>query len=127
MQSVGCVDSQRSDVDAYLFSKFGGTAFASPQPVTAKELHLDSGALIGKPVVIQGKVNAVGKFATHMVIADETAPILIVVTELIGFDKFIENAANTNIRIFGTLERGKKGLPFIMARGVSIAKLSKKV
>ncbi len=121
-----CTANQRARIDACLFDTIGGTVFLNPQQVTAKELHLDTGILIGKPVVIEGKVSSIGKYQTHVVLQDETADILVVVTDIVANDGAIESRLNQNIRILGTMERGKRGLPFVVARGISKSKSRKK-
>ncbi len=123
---IGCTASQRWSVDAGIFARIGGTFFANPQQVTAKELHLDSGALLGKSIVIEGQVHMIGKHATHMVVRDDTADILIVVTNLLANDESIDKDANKTVRILGTMERGKKGLPFVMANGINRSKATNK-
>jgi hypothetical protein len=51
-------------------------------------------------------------------LADKEGKVLVVTTELSESYKEFKGEQNPKIRILGRLERGKKGLPYLMARAV---------
>lgn len=83
-------------------------------------MHLDSGALLGQEVIVEGVVVNVGKYTTHLVLSDESARMLVVLTNVIDAEGVVASERK-NLRILGTVERGKMGLPFIMAEAVVAA------
>ncbi len=109
-------------LDRLGFEVFGGTFFVEPTRVTMKEIHLDNGALKGHSVVVEGKVVQLSKYSTFIVLADETGKILVVVTELNSIDiaHFFSKDKETvlSLTVLGTLETGKKGVPYLMAKAI---------
>lgn len=101
-------------VDEWLFRETGGTLFSNPERLTLKEIHLDNGTLVGRQVVVEGVVQEVSPVGTFLVIADQSARLLVVLTD-------VDNAVGSLpkkqdlLHIFGTIESGKKGLPFLKA------------
>jgi hypothetical protein len=104
--------------DTWSFATTGGTIFGSPFQVTTKQLHFDTGELFGKDIVLEGKVEYFGASFTHLLLADKEGKVLVVTTELPESYKEFKAEQNPKIRILGRLERGKKGLPYLMARAV---------
>ncbi len=116
----GCHDVQdlSKGIDTWSFAETGGMIFGNPFQVTTKQLHFDTGELFGKDIVLEGKVEYFGAAFTHLLLADKEGKMLVVTTELPEFYNDFEKARNPYIRVLGRLERGKKGLPYLMARAV---------
>lgn len=105
--------------DRLMFQWFGGTVIGSPQQLSMKAVHLDQGGLVGRDLVIEGRVLEYGKNETFMVVADESARMLVVLTNLPPSEKPFKDLIPRNVRVFGTVERGKRGLPYVLARSFS--------
>lgn len=106
-------------VDKFMFQWFGGTVIGSPQQLSMKAVHLDQGALVGRELIIEGRVLEYGKNETFMVMADESARMLVVLTNLSPSEQPFRELIPRNVRVLGTVERGKRGLPFVLARSFS--------
>ncbi len=115
---TGCTNGIRW-LDASSFGSFGTTVVSDPQQVSLKEVHLDAGQLVGQTIVIEGSVVNVGKYQTHLVLADSTARMLVVLTKVHDATGDFEKRPPKALRILGTVERGKKGLPYVSAIAVS--------
>lgn len=123
--SLGCRPISEF-VDYRTFVSFGGTLFSSPQTVSMKELHLDSGTLLGKDVVIEGEIVSRAAEDTHVVMADESARMMVVLAKIPQADKMLKDDKIQYLRVLGTVERGKKGLPFVMARVIASGEVPRK-
>jgi hypothetical protein len=111
-------------LDRLAFCSFGGTVIASPAKMKMKDIQLGSGSLIGKEVIINGSVDAFGEHKTYLVVSDETARILVVLTDLDEpLDPKVQKAKS--LRIWGTVGTGKKGLPVIHAAAIKVTKSEK--
>lgn len=118
--SGGCEKSGKisSWIDSLVFSAMGGTVFTRLNLVTMKEIHLDKGALVGQDVMIEGQVIDTGRYDTYMVMSDATARMLVVLTDVDDAARVRMKAVGAGkrpVRVIGTVEYGKKGLPFIQA------------
>lgn len=118
LSSCHSVQSLSTGLDTWSFAQTGGTIFGSPFQVTTKQLHFDTGELFGKDIVLEGKVEYFGPAFTHLLLADKEGKVLVVTTELPESYKEFSQVHNPRIRILGRLERGKKGLPYLLARAV---------
>ena len=108
-----------SDFDNTAFQTLGVTFFDRPQKATMKQIHLDRGMMVGQSVMVSGKVVDVGAYETFVVLNDETARMLVVLTELDSPRLLREvDIRGLEVRILGTVDYGKKGLPFVLARSV---------
>jgi hypothetical protein len=115
---TGCTNGIRW-LDASSFGSFGTTVVTDPQQVSLKEVHLDAGQLVGQTIVIEGSVVTIGKYQTHLVLADSTARMLVVLTKVHDTTEEFEKRPPKALRILGTVERGKKGLPYVSAIAVN--------
>lgn len=99
----------------------GGTLFLEPTLVTTKEIHFDAGRLLGATVLLSAAVEELGKHDTYIVVSDGSGRMLVVLTNLedSGFVK--NDLKEKKVEILGTVERGKKGLPYILARSVKLS------
>lgn len=123
--SGGCgrVEDFYGAVDSLVFRSIGGTVFSKPDQVTLKEIHLDKGALVGQDVMVEGQVIETGRYDTYMVMSDTTARMLVVLTDVDDTMRVLSKdvkVTKTPVKIIGTVEYGKKGLPFIQARSFMI-------
>lgn len=111
-------EESKALVDEWSFTLTGGTLFSEPFQVTTKQLHFDTGELFGKDLVFEGKIEETGEDTTHLVMADTEGRILIVLTPVEDAYKILQKNPGPNLRVLGRLERGKKGLPYILAKAV---------
>lgn len=111
-------------VDQLSFGQWGKTFFSDPQQVSLKEIHLDTGNLLGRTIIVEGTLVEVGKHHTHIVVSDSTARMLVVLTKMRSPEKQIGESTSESISILGTVERGKKGLPYIAA--IAVRKINTK-
>ena len=108
-------------LDYMSFEKIGGTFFSDPEEVTLKEIHLDKGSLLGQEVILRGEIVSVGSYHTHLVLADTSARMLVVLTEIDFLDKFNEESLDgRTVKVLGKIDYGKKGLPYILAKSILI-------
>ncbi len=120
----GCsqIESLASGFDRKSFELIGGTVFAEADLLTMKEIHLDTGILQGREVIIEGNILDVGKYFTHMVLSDESARMLVVLTKVDARSYFKkQEVEQKSIRILGTIENGKKGFPYILAKAITFS------
>lgn len=105
-------------IDRSMFSCCGTTIFSSPEKITMKEVHLDSGGMVGKEIIVEGSVVNVDKHFSHLVMSDESARMLVVLTQLHSVDQYLNKGTPQVLRVLGSVERGKKGLPFVQAHSI---------
>jgi hypothetical protein len=120
--ATGCrVKTQEvpSALDHWTFQHVGGTLFGNPDLLTMKEIHLDNGLLTGREIIIEGDVADVSANGTYLVLKDETARMLVVLTDVEYMQQELKDDAPKSLRILGTVESGKKGLPYLRARAVN--------
>ncbi len=120
MGQIGCKKIQviKDDLDELSFSWTGGTVFGDPFQVTTKQLHFDTGDLFGKDVILEGDIQVRGVASTHLVMSDQEGRILVVLTSVDDSYHFLDKAEVNHVKVLGRLERGKKGLPYLLAKAV---------
>ena len=111
-----------SIVDRLSFRYVGGTLFTNPDLLTMKEIHLDNGTLTGREIIVEGKVAVLGEHGTYLVLADDTARMLVLLTDLDSMGPLIQNEKPKILRVLGVVENGKKGLPQLRAHSVNLTK-----
>lgn len=109
----------KEQIDLQWFSRLGETLFDSTHTITTKELHLDSGALLGHRIIFEGEVISKGEYDTYVLMKDSAGRMLVVLTEVVDAEKTLAEPMPKRLKVFGTVERGKKGLPYILAKAVS--------
>ncbi len=114
-----------SAIDQFTFEQIGGTLFSSPNEVTLKAVHLDNGSLLGHEVVTEGIIAKIGKHGTHLIISDHNARMLVLLTDLTNAHLLLEEKKPKVLKVLGTVERGKKGLPFIQAKALNTVESEK--
>ena len=122
LSATGCVPP--AEIPAWLdrvaFQRLGGTLFSAPDTLTMKEIHLDNGSLAGREIIVEGHVAEMSEYFTFMVLADDTARMLIVLTDMDQAASDLHAQAPSVVRVLGVVESGKKGLPLIRARSFSV-------
>ena len=65
----------------------------------------------------------IGSYQTYMVLSDNTARMLVVLTEIDFYDLIgEENLQGEEVKILGMVDYGKKGLPYILAKSIIVSK-----
>jgi hypothetical protein len=105
-------------IDNYFFRNLGTLLFSNAKNVTAKEMHLDGGQLIGIKIIVKGKIVKIGAHNTYMLIDDQSTKVLAVLTELVPEDDEAWLKESTNVTLFGTMKRGYKGFPYVLVDAV---------
>ncbi|MCX6129060.1 MAG: hypothetical protein NTX25_08375 [Proteobacteria bacterium] len=116
----GCIkiETAKNSVDELSFAWTGGTVFTEPFQVTTKQLHFDTGDLFGRDVILEGEIEERGESSTHLVMSDQEGRILVVLTAVDNSYKFLNKPNINHVKVLGRLERGKKGLPYLLAKAV---------
>jgi hypothetical protein len=109
-------------IDHLSFHHIGGTLFTNPDLLTMKEIHLDNGTLTGREVIVEGKVAEVSPHGTYLVLVDDTARMMVVLTDMESGRPLLEAEKPKALRVLGTVESGKKGLPQIRAHSLNLLK-----
>ena len=119
---VGCsgLNNVKQAIDYSSFGFSGGTLFSKPSLVTTKEVHFDAGNLIGREVIIEGRIESKGKFDTHLVISDDSGRLLVVLTHIDNAQVTVTVDYPDRLRELGSVERGKKGMPYILAKSLNL-------
>ena len=113
-----CSRSGSYDFDRFVFHYTGGTLFSDPVMVSSKDVHLDSGHLIGRSVVFKGEVLKTGEYQSHLVLNDDFGKIIIVLTGI--DDSRLETLRpGQKLRVLGVVERRSKGYPYINADSIN--------
>ncbi len=108
-------------VDDKAFSILGRTLIAEPGEVSLKEIHLDTGSLRGREVVVEGALLEVGEFATFAVIGDDIARMLVNFTGVLSAKGLIGlPQKRVHLRVLGTVTGGQRGLPVVVARAFTV-------
>lgn len=110
--------------DSLSFRWTGHTFFQEAGVRTFKEIHFDSGNLLGQDVIIEGRVLRTGEFFTHVVLTDNSGRMLVVLTDISDAEALI-GTGREGLMVLGTVERGRKGLPFVLARSLKPVESSK--
>lgn len=119
-QLTACAEdeSYKGFIDRQVFGRFGITLFASPMVVSMKEIHLDGSAVAGRQVVVEGKIVEIGAHGTFVVVSDESARMMIVLTQMPTPIWFTDSHKGITVRILGTFDTGRRGLPLVYARAI---------
>ena len=113
---TGCNVLSPNNIDMVLFHKYGFTLFNKIPKTTLKEIHLDNGELLGNNVIVKGNITNIGNFYTHITIADQDARLLVILTDIIDIEEYFNKHNPKALMIWGTVERGVKGYPYINAK-----------
>lgn len=116
----GCEPAQlKEKIDREWFAYVGETLFEDTHHITTKELHLDSGAMLGRKIIFEGEVVSKGQYDTYVLMRDSAGRMLVVLTQVIGAEKTLSEPVPKRLKVLGTVERGKKGLPYILAQAMT--------
>ena len=116
----GCLGSGSllRDVDSWVFGKYGNTVFVKPEELTLRGVHLGTAEVNSGDVVIEGRVTDVSAHGTYLVLFDDVGRLLVVLSD-VGTDLPVGVFERSgSIRVLGSIESGKKGLPLLRARAI---------
>lgn len=119
-----CSGAGRS-IDSFIFQKFGGTLFEDASKVTLKKVHLDNGDLIGKNIIITGRIEKIGDYSTYLVISSDAARVLVVLTHISFVEKWLDKLKPRYVNVLGQLDVVKRGYPVIVAQALQKVDKSK--
>ncbi len=105
-------------VDNYFFRNYGETYFEHTNQVLIKDILLSSPSTNNQMVIVEGQVVEISPNYTYLILKDETASLLISLTQLSSYSEFLESKPNQKFKIVGKIERGKKGLPVLNTRSI---------
>ena len=91
-------------VDHLSFHFIGGTLFTNPDLLTMKEIHLDNGTLTGREIIVEGKVAEVSPHGTYLVLVDDTARMMVVLTDMESGAPFLKAEKPKTLRVLGTVD-----------------------
>lgn len=119
---AGCRNSRTpsGSLDRKLFQWVGGTIFSSPGRIGLKEILLDTGALQGREVIVEGDVLTIGKYGTYLILSDGSGRLLVELTQIMPPLVMERGFFPKRIRALGSIERGNKGFPLLVARAINI-------
>ena len=122
---TGCsyVKESMQKFDFLSFRMTGKTLFKSPKLVTMKQIHLGRVGNLDTMLMIKGKVEKLNPYGTYMVLSDKTAKMVVALTEIIDTNKSLSKLVDNQIEVIGSIERGPKGMPFLKAASVRVAKM----
>lgn len=114
--AVGC-DTRldiATQIDRKIFEYGGFTVLSQPASISLKEIHLDTGILQGTKVIVGGTVVERGPHETYIVVNDSTARMLVATADIpLTVTRSI--SPGQHLTVYGTIENGQKGLPFLRA------------
>lgn len=120
LMATGCEPAKlKESIDRQWFEYLGETLFEDTHHITTKELHLDSGAMLGRQIIFEGEVVSKGQYDTYVLMRDSSGRMLVVLTQVIEAEKTLAEPVPKRLKVLGTVERGKKGLPYILAQAMS--------
>lgn len=122
LSSSGCMKLEEAEamVDRRLFKQVGGTLFSTPDLFSMKEIHLDASRTKGKELILEGAVAESSEHGTYLVLKDDAARLLVVLTDIAGTTTTLAKIGAQKVKVWGTLETGKKGLPFLKAKALTL-------
>lgn len=101
-------------VDLGTFKYFGSTFFDDAQFTTIKDLHLNGARIVpGKKIIFEGTVVEIDRYLTYIVMSDDNARMLVLLTDITSVPA---TSTQAKIKIFGEVSRGKKGIPYVIAK-----------
>ena len=119
---AGCEHSQVAlqQLDLWGFRLFGQSLLSDTGYVRIKEVHLNNRVLLGKPVIVAGALQKVGKQRTYLVMADSSAKLVVDLTKLSAAErKQLDDAqSDTRLKVFGVVSINNKGHPHILAKAL---------
>lgn len=117
----GCSGKFKSSaaVDMLTFRLIADTIFEKPKIVGFKEIHLSNDVFLNKLVQVKGIVVERGDLGTFIIIAEDDDRLIIATTDLLR--EFRQNlSVGSDISVLGTVESGKKGMPFLRAQSIKL-------
>jgi len=109
-------------IDSLLLHSFGYTLFENSQHIISiKEILLGRQELLSKSLVIDGHISHIGKFHTYLVLEDQGARLLVVLTNIVHNYRWESiQRKPQKLRVVGVLKNGKMALPYLLLDHVYI-------
>ena len=108
-----------SSIDNLAFLAFGKTLYQKTESYDLRRLHADNTALLGQEVVVEGELVEVSDHFTYLTLTDQTANMVVVLTEIPDARERLGNETKT-MRVLGRVESGEGDQPYILARQVKL-------
>lgn len=120
---VGCQQSQSllQHLDLLGFRWFGQSLLSDTGYVRIKEVHLNNRVLLGKPVIVAGTLQKLGEQRTYLVMADNSASLVVDLTALAAEERaelIAEQRGSMQLKVFGVVSISSKGHPHVLARAL---------
>lgn len=120
---MGCGgnSSLQQKANNFWFSFFGNTLGSNVREFALRELHLNVDSFLGKSIIVSGKLVEFGDHRTYAVIADSSSKLLVSLVKIGSGGEDVADLkmeSGKEIRVLGTLEVGKRGLPIVVASAV---------
>ena len=112
----GC--SPLEKVDGFIFTKFGWSFWQRPEAASIKRIHMESGQLLGKEIIVKGKVIEFGEHDTYLVLDDGAGRLLVTLSNIQKSQLVSAKKLDVSLEVWGRVEAGKKGLPVLEAKDV---------
>ena len=120
------VDTYRStqySLNQFFFKHTGSPLWDYKLFSNLKEFHLEYHNLIGQRVVVLGYLKKLNSAGTFLILADNTAQILVATSSLASkIDLFSSFVENQKVLIWGQIQSGKRSLPLLMADSMILSK-----
>ena len=109
--------------DSYIFEHLGGTLLSKPPEVSLKIIHLEPAKIEGRLVITEGMVLDRGKYDTSIILFDDNTRLFLDTTKIMAEEMSRYAVLQKRIRVLGTVDRGRKGLPIMTVLSMSDRKL----
>ena len=113
-------------MDTFIFELLGGTLLSEPPEVSVKAIHLEPGQVEGRLIVTEGVVVERGMSDTYLVIFDDNTRLLVNTSKILEERMNRFGISQKRIKILGTVDRGRKGLPMLTALSMSDRRVAEK-
>jgi len=92
--------------------------FTRAKLATIKEIHLDNGTLMQTPVLVEGTVLEIGNHQTYFILGDETAKLIVLLTDLDTGWEIVQGMNTKTVKVLGSVEMRRRGIPVVKARAI---------
>jgi hypothetical protein len=105
--------------DKVIFTQIADTIFEKPKIVGFKEIHLSNDFFTDKLVQVKGNVVEKGDLGTFIILGEGDDRLIVATTDLVR--EFRQRIyIGHSISVLGTVETGKKGMPFLRAQSIKL-------
>lgn len=117
---TGCFSERTvmEELDLLGFRLWGRALLSDTNFVRLKEVHLNNDVLRGKPVIVMGKLQEIGTHSTYLVLVDNSAKLVVKLTDLASSVRQGLTSEVGQLKVFGVVDINSRGHPFILAKAV---------